>query len=38
MSGFITELLTLAAYRNFLLSLPEPYKDLEAIQMPKLLM
>ena len=38
MSGFITELLTLAVYSNFLLSLLEPYKDREAIQTPELLM
>ena len=38
MSGFITELLTLAVYSNFVLSLLEPYKDREAIQMPELLM
>ena len=38
MSGFITELLTLAVYSNFLFSLLEPYKDQEAIQMPELLM
>ena len=37
MSGFITELLTLAVYSNFLLSLLEPYKDREAIQTPELL-
>ena len=34
MSVFITELLTLAVYCYFLLSL---YKDREAIQMPKML-
>ena len=38
MSGFITELLTVAVYCNFLLSLLEPYKDREAIQMAELLM
>ena len=34
MSGFITELLTLAVYCNFLLEL---YKDREAIQTPDML-
>ena len=38
MSGSITELLTLAVYSNFLLSLLEPHKDREAIQTPELLM
>ena len=38
MNGFITELLTLAVYCNFLLSLIEPYKDRQAIEMPELLM
>ena len=38
MSGFITELLTLAVYSNFLLLLLEPYEDREAIQTPELLM
>ena len=34
MSDFITELLTLAVYCNFLLLLLEFYKDREAIQTP----
>ena len=37
MSGFITELLTLAVYCNFLLLLLELYKDREAIQTPDML-
>ena len=37
MSDFITELLTLAVYCNFLLLLLELYKDREAIQTPDML-
>ena len=37
MSGFTTELLTLAVYCNFLRSLLELYKDREAIQTPEML-
>ena len=38
MSGFITELLTLAIYLNSAFIAIEPYKDREAIQTPELLM
>ena len=38
MSGFITELLTLAVYCYFLLSLLELYKDREATQMLEMLL